>query len=114
MQGSGLFRHLSFLTLGPACYAASFGTVVPVRGTVSDLELDESRGRLYLGQLQRQPDRDSEHADLSFGSPVIPASPGAIALSPDSHYLVAEYYAAHATPSARRRRRTRMDYSSSI
>src|SRR5437764_425805 len=34
--------------LAPACYPATFGTVVPVIGGASDLVLDEARSRLYL------------------------------------------------------------------
>jgi len=39
------------LSLGVAGRAATFGTAVPVRGTVSDIALDESRSRLYIANF---------------------------------------------------------------
>ena len=35
------------------CYAATFGTVVPVVGGVADIVLDEPRQRLYLVNSNR-------------------------------------------------------------
>ena len=41
----------AILSLAVAGYAATFGTAVPVRGTVSDIALDESRNHLYIANF---------------------------------------------------------------
>ena len=100
MRALCLFRGISFALLAVGCHAATFGTAVPVRGTVSDLALDESRGRLYLANFSAGRIEILNTRDLSFGAPVsLAAAPSALALSPDNHYLVAGSYAAYATPA---------------
>ena len=47
------FPLLFLFHLLSVCYAATFGTVVPVVGGVSDLVLDEPRQRLYLVNSNR-------------------------------------------------------------
>ena len=53
MRGN-CFRNIGLAGLAATlnfCFAANFGTVVPVHGTVSDIALDESRGRLYAANF---------------------------------------------------------------
>jgi len=84
MRYLDLLRVLSLPIFGAACYAATFGTAIPVRGTVSDLALDESRGRLYLANFSAGWIDIMNTGNLSFGSPLIlPEPPGAIALVPE-------------------------------
>ena len=45
------FALLALFSVTGAVTAATFGTAVPVRGTVSDLALDEGRGKLYIANL---------------------------------------------------------------
>src|SRR5258706_10281612 len=69
--------------------AETFGKVVPVRGSVSDLALDESRGRLYLANLTANRIEAMNTSDRSLGTPLLVSEPpSTLALSPDNRYLV--------------------------
>lgn len=98
MTFSGLriiYACTAVLSLGVVSHAATFGTAVPVRGTVSDIALDESRGRLYIanfaaGRIEVMNTADSKFA---FGTALLVSHPpSSIALSPGNHYLVAGEY----------------------
>lgn len=83
------------LSLGVASRAATFGTAVPVRGTVSDIALDESRSRLYIANFGAGRIEVMNTADPKFGLlTAMPVSkpPSAVALSPGNHYLVVGEY----------------------
>src|SRR5437762_2453282 len=66
---------LSLLVLSSASYAATFGTVVPVRGTVSDIALDERRGRLYIANLSANRIEVMNTSDRTLGTPLDVSKP---------------------------------------
>ncbi|MEQ1946823.1 MAG: hypothetical protein ABL995_06530 [Bryobacteraceae bacterium] len=92
-RASLLMLVLGFLGLAPESRAATFGSVVPVRGTVSDIALDESRNAVYAANFTAY---RIEVIDLSSRSirTTIPVGrpPSAIALSPNNRYLIIGEY----------------------
>jgi uncharacterized protein (TIGR03437 family) len=84
---------VAIVLLGGGCVAATFGTAVPVRGTVSDIALDESRGRLYVTNFTAGRIEVMNTSNYSFGTPMTVAGPpSSVALSPDNRYLVVGEY----------------------
>jgi uncharacterized protein (TIGR03437 family) len=85
---------LAALMSGAApCSAANFGTVVPIGGHASDIALDESRGFLYIANFTANRIEVMSTADFSIQSSMnVAAQPGALALSPDSKYLLIAHY----------------------
>jgi uncharacterized protein (TIGR03437 family) len=89
------------LAMGVACsaWAATFGTVVPISGHLSDIALDARRGLLYAANFTANRIEVVSTSDLTLRAPHnVPAQPGSIALSPDGRYLVVAHYAKWATP----------------
>src|SRR5215510_12532994 len=85
---------LAALSAGaPAAKAATFGTVVPIGGHASDIALDESRGVLYVANFTANRIEVMSTVDYSIRTSmnVAPQS-GALALSPDSKYLLVTHY----------------------
>ncbi len=76
------------------CHGATFGTAIPVRGTVSDIALDERRGILYLADFSGGRIQALRTGDLTFANslPPLDAPASAVALSPDGRFLVAGHY----------------------
>ena len=75
------------------CVAASFGTVVPIGGHASDIALDESRGVLYIANFTANRIEVMSTADYSIHTSInVAPQPGALALSPDSKYLLVAQY----------------------
>src|ERR1035441_4299093 len=75
------------------CVAASFGTVVPIGGHASDIALDESRGVLYIANFTANRIEVMSTADYSIRTSInVAPQPGALALSPDSKYLLVAQY----------------------
>lgn len=91
---AGLFRSLGTASvLAGSCFAATFGTVVPVRGTVSDIALDESRGRLYAANFSAYRVEVIDTAAQALLAPItVSAPPSAVAVSPDNRFLVIGEY----------------------
>ena len=87
-------RIIGLLCFAAFSHAATFGTAVPVRGTVSDIALDERRGVLYLADFSAGRIQVLRTADLTFANPLPPlaAPASALALSPDGRYLVVGRY----------------------
>src|ERR1035437_6492697 len=74
--------------------AASFGTVVPVGGHVSDIALDEWRNRLYLANFTAQRIEGLSLAGNTIPSSInAPAQPGSMSLPRDTRYLLTTNYA---------------------
>ncbi len=84
-----------------ASLTATFGTIVPIRGHVSDIALDEGRGVVLCGQFHRESHRGDIHGQplvavaiqlqpfpLDFTWLAFPT----LALSPDGRYLVVGQY----------------------
>lgn len=94
-------RLLTSIIVAAGCVApaaaASFGTVVPVVGSASDIALDESRGNLYIANFTANRIDVLSTADNTVHSSInllkIPAS---MALSPDSRYLAVTNYGPNA------------------
>lgn len=85
----GLYAALSACA---TCYAATFGTVVPVRGSVSDIALDELRGKLYIANFTAGRIEVMNTSDRSLGTPMILSKPpSSIAMSPENRFLVVGY-----------------------
>jgi uncharacterized protein (TIGR03437 family) len=90
----------AFVTLPLTAAAATFGTVVPIPGLISDIALDQTRGVVYAANFTA-----SRIETISMGTqalqPSIPiaAQPSTLSLSPDGHYLVVGHYAAPTAPS---------------
>jgi len=89
-----LFRSLAaaVVVAGP-CLAATFGTVVPLHGTVSDIALDETRGRIYAANFSAyRVDVISTTGGTVLAPIVVASPPSAVAVSPDNRYLVIGEY----------------------
>ena len=80
------------LGLSPSL-AATFGTVVPIRGQASDIALDESRGMLYIANFTANRIEVMSTADYSIHTSMnVAAQPGALSLSPDSKFLLVAHF----------------------
>jgi uncharacterized protein (TIGR03437 family) len=81
------------------CFAASFGTVVPIGGHASDIALDESRGLLYVANFTANRIEVMSTADYSIRTSMnVAPQPGALSLSPDSKFLLVAHYGSMAQP----------------
>ena len=88
-----VFALLALFCIGGAANAATFGNSVPIRGTVSDLALDEGRGRLYVANLSAGRIEVLDTASHSLQNPlIVTLPPSAVSLSPGGHYLVVGEY----------------------
>ena len=90
------FAIAAVLSMGLASRAATFGTAVPVRGTVSDIALDESRGRLYIANfgagLIQAIDTSNPKFPIVQQLGRVSKPPSSLALSPGNHFLVVGEY----------------------
>src|SRR3954453_6650760 len=69
-------------------FAATFGTVIATGGHISDIALDEGRGRLYMANLGGNRVDVLTTADMKLQEPLGAFyEPSAVALSPDGKYL---------------------------
>jgi len=100
---------LAALVLGliAACSAATFGTIVPIRGHISDIALDEGRGVVYAANFTANRIEVISMASLSLQKPIqlqpspldfSPLAFSTLALSPDGRYLVVGHHANVAPP----------------
>ena len=82
------------LTAGSAPLdAATFGAVVPIGGHAADIALDRTRAALYVANFTANVIDVISTADNSIQSSMnVAPQPGALALSMDSHYLLAAHY----------------------
>ena len=73
--------------------AATFGTIVPIRGHVSDIALDPGRGVLYAANFTANRIEVVSTANLSLQQPILVANqPSTLALSADGRFLVIGHY----------------------
>ena len=85
----GVFGLLSALS----CSGASFGTVVPINGTVSDIALDERRNVVWAANLSAYRVEQVYIPSQTLLTPLsVPMPPSAVALSPDHRFLVVGEY----------------------
>jgi len=88
-----VFALLALFSVGVAARAATFGNSVPVRGTVSDLALDEGRGKLYIANFSGGRIEVMDTSSRAMQGPMIVSlPPSAVTLSPGGHYLVVGEY----------------------
>jgi uncharacterized protein (TIGR03437 family) len=84
---------VSLLWLTVYSFAATFGTVVPLHGTVSDIALDEGRSRLYAANFSAYRVEVISTTSRTVLAPILVTSPpSAVAVSPDNRYLVIGEY----------------------
>ncbi len=77
-----------------SCAGATFGKVVPLRGTVSDIALDSRRGHVYAANFSASQIEVISTANLNVLSPLpVPLPPSCVAMSPDNRFLVVGEYA---------------------
>jgi len=93
---------MTLLTAGAGLSAAaSFGTVVPIGGTPSDIALDETRGVLYIADFASGTIDVMSLADYTINSSFnVAPFPAGIAVSPSAQYLVSVHYANYGTSSS--------------
>lgn len=83
------------------CSAKPFGTVVPIGGQASDIALDESRGLLYIANYTANRIDVMSTADYSIRRSMnVAPQPGALALSPDSQFLLVAHFGNFAPPAS--------------
>src|SRR5882724_2582214 len=88
----------SMLSASPGV-AATFGTAVPIGGHASDIVLDEARGVLYIANFTANRIEVMSTADNSIRTSMnVAPQPGAMAISPDSKYLIVAHFG-NITPS---------------
>src|ERR1019366_4104616 len=95
MRWNNCLLMIAFAALGSLspCVGASFGTVVPIGGHASDIALDESRGLLYIANFTANRIEVMSTADYSIHTSInVKPQPGALALSPDSKFLLVAHY----------------------
>ncbi|MGA2723511.1 MAG: hypothetical protein ABSG79_14005 [Bryobacteraceae bacterium] len=79
--------------------AATFGTVVPITGSASDIALDQSRGLLYVANFTANRIDVMSTADYSIHSSMnVAPQPVALALSFDSQFLLIAHYGNFTAP----------------
>ena len=76
-----------------SCWAANFGTVVPVNGTVSDIALDERRNVVWAANFSAYRVEQVDIASKSLLAPlIVPLPPSAVAISPNHRFLLVGEY----------------------
>jgi uncharacterized protein (TIGR03437 family) len=89
------------LGTGLPCSAKPFGTVVPIGGQASDIALDESRNVLYIANYTANRIDVMSTTDYSIRTSMnVAPQPGALALSPDSQFLLVAHYGNFAPPAS--------------
>ncbi len=88
------------VSLGSAATAGTFGSVVSIGGSASDLALDEPRGVLYIANYTANRIEVMSLANLTVQTSINVASqPSGVALSPDGRYLVVTHYGNFVAPA---------------
>ena len=89
------------LGAGLPCPAKPFGTVVPIGGQAADIALDESRSVLYVANYTANRIDVMSTTDHSIHKSMnVAPQPGALALSPDSQYLLVAHFGNFAAPAS--------------
>lgn len=85
----GIFGLVSALS----CWGASFGTVVPINGTVSDIALDERRNVVWAANFSAYRVEQVSISGQNLLTPLtVPMPPSAVAISPNHRFLVVGEY----------------------
>jgi uncharacterized protein (TIGR03437 family) len=81
--------------------AKPFGIVVPIGGQASDIALDESRGVLYIANYTANQIDVMSTATYSIKTSInVAPQPGALAMSPDSQFLLVAHFGNFAPPAS--------------
>src|SRR5882724_13304088 len=89
------------VSLGSSAMAGTFGKVVPIGGSASDLALDEPRGVLYIANYTANRVEVMSLANLTVQTSINVASqPSGLSLSPDGRYLVVTHYGNFVAPAS--------------
>jgi uncharacterized protein (TIGR03437 family) len=92
---------LAVLLAGLPCSAKPFGSVVPIGGQASDIALDASRNVLYIANYTANRIDVMSTADHSIRTSMnVAPQPGALAISPDSQYLLVAHFGNFAPPAS--------------
>src|SRR5579863_10694870 len=76
-----------------SAWAANFGTVVPINGTVSDVALDERRNVVWAANFSAYRVEQVYIPSQTLLTPLsVPMPPSAVAISPDHRFLVVGEY----------------------
>ena len=76
-----------------SCWGASFGSVVPINGTVSDIALDERRNVVWAANFSAYRVEQVYIPSQTLLTPLsVPMPPSAVAMSPDHRFLVVGEY----------------------
>jgi uncharacterized protein (TIGR03437 family) len=88
------------IALASAAHAATFGNVVPIAGSASDIALDEARGVLYIANFGANRIEVMSLADRSIHTSMnVAPQPAALSMSPDGQFLLVAHYGALNPPS---------------
>src|ERR1700733_5658479 len=89
------------LGLALPCSARPFGTVVPIGGQASDIALDESRSVLYVANYTANRIDVMSTVNYSIRTSInVAPQPGALAISPDSQFLLVAHFGNFAPPAS--------------
>jgi len=89
----GLAIAWLLIALSGTNLAGTFGSIIQIRGEVSDIALDQGRGVVYATNFTANRIEVVSMANLSLQSPIMVAQqPSTLALSPDRRYLVVGHY----------------------
>lgn len=101
------------LSVTATALGATFGTVVPLSGQVSDLALDEARGVLYAANFGgSRVDVVSLATRQATTALSVAPYPGSLALSPDARFLLVAHFGNFQAPSASANALTLIDMNS--
>src|SRR3977135_2014655 len=79
--------------LTASAWAGTFGKVVSIGGSASDLALDEARGVLYISNFTANRIEVMSLTSNTIQTSInVAAQPGSISLSPDGRYLIVAHF----------------------
>src|SRR5882724_754510 len=89
------------VSLGSSAMAGTFGKVVAIGGSASDLALDEPRGVLYIANYTANRIDVMSLANLTVQTSInVAAQPSSISLAPDGRYLLIGHYGNFESPAS--------------
>src|ERR1019366_8334133 len=99
------------LCLATAGWGATFGRVVAIGGSASDLALDETRGVLYLANFTANRIEVMSLANNTIQTSInVAAQPSSLSLSPDGRFLVVAHYGNFQSPNTQTNALTVIDF----
>src|SRR5438477_7112568 len=81
--------------------AGTFGRVVPIGGSASDIALDEARGVMYIANFTANRIEVMSLTSNTIQTSINVASqPGSVSLSPDGRYLIVAHFGNNVAPAS--------------